>query len=426
MVAYSISTSTLSGSIIAPSSKSHSLRAVLFASMASGKSTIYACLQSPDVEAMIAACKKIGAQIKRTNNTIEIVGVAGKPSVPDDVIDAGNSGQVLRFIGSIVALIDGYTVITGDHSVRFNRPVRSLITGLTQLGAFCQSTKGDGYAPLIIKGPIDSGKIMIDGQDSQPVSGLLMASAFLNGCTEIYVSNAGEKPWIGVTLDWFDRLGINYCNKNFEYYKVEGGNVINGFNYSVPGDFSSILFPVVAALITQSDITIDNIDMNDSQGDKKVIAQLQEMGADISLCEKKLLIKAGRQLHGCEIDVNDFIDALPILSVLACYVTGTTVLKNAGIARQKESDRLAVITSELQKMGADIVEREDMLIIQGKKLVGGDVQTYDDHRIAMSLAVAAFGAKEKTIVDNVHCVKKSYHNFYQDMRSLGCAIEVIE
>ena len=150
--------------------KSHTMRALLFASMASGQSIIRNALSSPDVEAMINACRQLGAQITCYTDYIEIQGVAGKPKIPDDVINAGNSGQVLRFVACIAALTASYTVITGDHSVRFNRPIRPLIDGLTELGAECYSTKMDDHAPIIIKGPLKPGVTTLDGADSQPVS----------------------------------------------------------------------------------------------------------------------------------------------------------------------------------------------------------------------------------------------------------------
>ena len=426
MMGYEVKYSQLSGSVIAPPSKSHTLRAILFASMARGKSKIHNYLKSPDTAAMLDACQKLGAQIKQTDSLIEIIGVAGKPQLPDDVINAGNSGQVLRFVSAVAALVDGHVVLTGDHSVRFNRPVKALMKGLSDLGAVCFTTKNDDHAPMIIKGPISPGHAILDGADSQPVSGLLIASAFLDGVTKIEVNNPGEKPWVGLTLAWFDRLGIKYTNENYEYYTVKGGTIISAFEYTVPGDFSSIAYPVVAALVTQSSVTINNIDMNDAQGDKKIIPALRKMGADIIVKENALIVQPSEQLIGCDIDVNDFIDALPILAVVGCYAKGTTKLFNAGIARKKESDRLAMMTLELNKMGGNVIEQEDCLIIQGASLHEANVNGHSDHRIAMSLTIAALGSKVKSTVNGVSCIAKSYPKFVDDMQSLGCSIEVLE
>ena len=426
MKSYKIKPSILKGSISASPSKSQSMRAILFASMACGNSIIKNCLNSPDIDAMIKACQKLGAEITRTQNTLEIKGVSGKPRTPDDVIDVGNSGQVLRFIAAIAALTEGTTVLTGDHSVRYNRPIRPLMEGLSQLGVECYSTKNDDHAPLVVRGPLQPGITSLDGADSQPISGLLIAAAFLNGTTEIHVKNPGEKPWVNLTLHWLDRFGTQYSNDNFEKYTITGNPLIQGFEYTVPGDFSSIAYPIVASLLTQSEITVHNIDMNDAQGDKKIISALRKMGAIIEVNGSTLFVKSGGILTGCEIDVNDFIDAVTILAVVGCYAKGKTILTNAAIARKKESDRLSSISNELKKMGADIIETQDSLIINNSPLNGSSCNSYHDHRIAMSCTIAALGAKNESIINDTECVTKSYPNFVSDLQLLGCDMEVIE
>jgi 3-phosphoshikimate 1-carboxyvinyltransferase len=418
---YNVHPSALSGSISAPPSKSHTLRAILFAALAEGKSIIYDYLPSPDAVAMINACCLLGAEIIADNTSLIINGVNGKPKTPANIIDAGNSGQVLRFVAAVAALTENYTVLTGDHSVRYNRPIKPLLAALTQLAVFCATTKGDEYAPIIIKGPLQAGVARLNGADSQPVSGLLIAAAFIKGKTEIQVDDPGEKPWLGLTLNWFDRLGIRYENYNFEKYIMHGDASYAGFEYRVPGDFSSIAYPVVAALITHSEICINNVDMGDAQGDKEVIAVLQKMGANIVIDRqhKTLVVKRGAQLTGLTININNFIDAVTILAVVACFAQGTTTLSGAAIARKKESDRLTSITTELQKMGADIVETTDGLIIKTSRLKGAQVQSYHDHRMVMSLAVAALAAQGPTVIEDVACVTKSYPDFLLHMQQLG-------
>jgi 3-phosphoshikimate 1-carboxyvinyltransferase len=166
--------------------------------------------------------------------------------------------------------------------------------------------------------------------------------------------------------------------------------------------------------------------MNDAQGDKKIIAALLDMGALIEVRGNTLVVKSGGTLTGREIDVNDFIDAVTILAVVGCYAKGTTILTNAAIARKKESDRLSSISTELKKMGADIIETNDGLIIKGSPLSGSTCQSYHDHRIAMSCTIAALGAKNESIVNDTACVTKSYPDFVSDMQRLGCELDVIE
>lgn len=417
---------TLHGTITIPPSKSHTLRAILFASLAHGTSKIHHYLHSPDTTAMINACILLGAKINVNSDILIIEGTAGQPSVPANIIDSGNAGIVLRFVAAIAALLPGYTVITGDHSIRTKRPIRPLLDALTQLKSFAVSTKGDGYAPVIIKGPLQPGKTTLTGEDSQPVSGLLIACAFAKGVSDITVTNPGEKPWIDLTLDWFKRLDIPYINENYEHYIIQGHTQYNGFEYTVPADFSSAAFPIVSALITQSEVTLQHIDMNDIQGDKAIIPVLQEMGANISYEEKRKLLHIAKteQLTGKIINVNDYVDAIPILSIVGCFAKGTTQIVGGAIAKHKESDRLAAMTTELRKMGADISDTDDGLIIKKSLLKGAELQSYHDHRIAMSLAIAGLIATGNTIIKDVACVAKTFPNFAEAMQKLGAHIKV--
>lgn len=425
MSKYIVSKNPLKGEIYIPASKSHTLRSILFGALGQGKTTIFKYLPSTDVQAMITACRLLGATIEVAPNTIEITGTNGKIRWAEDVINAGNSGIVLRFCSAVAALAANPVVITGDYSIRHQRPMRQLLEGLSQLGVSALSMRGDGFAPIIIHGPLKSGKAILSGEDSQPISALLIAAAFAKGPIELHVRNPGEKPWVALTLDWFDRLGISYENHAFEYFRLPGNSHYAGFNYHVPGDFSSAAFPIAAALITQSEVTIKNVDMHDSQGDKELITVLQKMGAVIEVDESNLLlqVKKGEKLKGIKIDINNFIDAITILAVIACYAEGETHIWNGSIAKQKECNRIQSIAMELRKMGADIVETEDGLRIRGAPLTGAHVFSYNDHRMAMSLAIAALGAKGETVISAVECVAKTFPSFVPDFNRLGAKIK---
>lgn len=424
MTDFFVKKSTINGEITIPPSKSHTLRAILFASLAKGDSIIENYLPSPDALAMIEACRSLGANIEISKTRLNIRGIDGKIDKAEDVINAGNSGIVLRFIAAIAGLGTLPIVITGDHSIRHQRPMKPLTTALTQLNVSAISTKGDGFAPIIIQGPLKPGKAFVVGSDSQPVSALLIASAFASGPIEIRVENPGELPWISLTLGWFDKLGISYKNDNFETYKIPGRSNIKGFDYKVPGDFSSASFPIAAALVTNSEVTLKNLDINDSQGDKKLIYVLQEMGANIVVDAEQRLIHIGKgpSLKGIEIDINDFVDAIAILAVIGCYAEGETNIINAGVAREKECDRISCITKELKKMGAQIIEHAEGLTIKHSKLKGAVVHSHNDHRMVMSLAVAGLGAQGETEIRSVDCVSKTYPNFYDDFKTLKADI----
>lgn len=403
-----------------PPSKSHTLRALLFGLMGKGKSIIRNPLVSPDTQAMCQAIAQFGATIVCYPDRWEVEGTAGKLKPAEDVIQAGNSGQILRFIAALAALQENYTVITGDHSIRHNRPIAPLLDALTQLGALASSTRLDGYAPIVVRGPIQPGTASLSGEDSQPVSALLIAASFLKGTTEIHVENPGERPWIDLTLYWLDRLGISYENRDYQHYTLFGHADYEGFDIVIPSDFSSAAYPITAALLTSSEITLENIDMSDVQGDKKLIEVLISMGANIEIDsdKKELIVKKGSSLQGQKIDVNDFIDATPILAVIGCFAKGTTEIVGAAIARKKESDRLHAITTELKKMGANIEEKEDGLVITSASLQGAQLKTHDDHRIALSLCVAAAGARGQSHIEGIHCIAKSYPSFLTDLKRL--------
>lgn len=414
-----ISKSSLKGVIKPPASKSQTIRALLFAFLAKGKSVISSPLLSPDTDAMIEAISLLGGNVERFSDHIEITGVDGKIGPAEDVLNAGNSGLVLRFMGAIGALGTHPIVITGDRSIRHNRATQPLLDGLNQLGASAISTKGDGFAPLIVQGRMKGGRATLSGEDSQPVSALLIAASFLENPVELFVQRPGEKPWIDLTLSWLKKFHLDVSHDNYTHYRVKGQGGLNGFSYTPPADFSSSAFPLIGALITQSEVEITGLAMDDLQGDKKVFDVVKAMGGKLQIKENSLVVGKSTSLKGIEIDVNEIIDAVPILATLACFAEGKTVLKNAKIARNKESDRLSCITKELRKMGAHIEEEEDSLTIYPASLKGAVVESHEDHRIAMSLAIAAMGASGTTELMNTHCIAKTYPHFFEEIEKLG-------
>ncbi len=415
-----IKRSSLSGEVTIPPSKSQTMRALVFALLANGPCVIYNPLPSPDTDAMVRALKLLGAKVDCFSDRIEVQGSL-KPA--EDVIDCGNSGIVLRFIGAIASLLPSHTILTGDHSIRHRRHVQPLLDGINQLGGWAVSSRGDSHAPVIIRGPLKGGKALIDGEDSQPVSGLLIASSFAPEKTELFVQNPGEKPWVSLTLNWLDRFNIAYKNHQFSHYEIEGNAKIPGFTYKVPGDWSSALYPIAAALVTNSEITLHGVDFNEPQGDKEVVTLLQEMGAKFSISENSLTVHAGTSLKGAHIDIGRFIDAITLLPVLACHACSPTQIYGGMIARAKESDRIQAIVSELKKMGAQIEETSDGMIVHPSKLSGASVACFDDHRMALSLSVAGLFAQGSTEIAGIECAKKSFPGYFEMLGSLGAELE---
>lgn len=419
--------SALYGSIHIPPSKSQTLRAILFGSLGRGKTIVHNYLPSPDTLSMIEACRTFGAKIDILDAHLEIEGIDGKIIGSEDVLNAGNSGIVLRFCSALGSLSSLPVVITGDFSIRHRRPMAPFFEACSSLGVRIESMRGDFFAPLIIKGPFLGGKATFLGKDSQHVSALLIAAAFAEKETMLEVREPGETPWVDLTLAWFDRLQIKYEREGFHSYKVYGKSSYAGFTYKVPGDVSSAAYPIAAALITQSELHLTNIDLEDRQGDKELITVFQKMGADIAIdrATQSLYVRRAYKLTGIEVDINNFIDALPILAVVACFAEGTTSIRNAAVARQKESDRITAIVTELRKMGAHIQECEDGLLIQKSCLQGSNLYSHEDHRIALSLAVAGLGAEKDTNIYSCQCIEKTFPAFVSSFLKIGAKIQTL-
>ena len=411
----------LRGVVKVPPNKSHSFRALIMAGLAEGNSRIIAPAVSNDWMLGTEALEMFGAKVEpHAKNTWEVTGTAGRLKTPDDVINCGNSGIILRFFTALASCCEGHTVLTGDHSLRNIRPMQPLIDALNQLGAWAVCTKNDGHAPVVVRGPLKGGRAEMDGTDSQPVSALLIASALGEAPTELIVRDPGEKPWVGVTLEWLARCGVEYSNENFEHYRIRGSSRWKGFEYRVPLDWSAALYPIVAAVITSdSEVRIPGMDSDDTQGDKKVVEVLRDMGADIHT-DGDVVVARSSKLTGRTIDCNDFIDQLPLLAVVGAAAEGETTLTNAAICRGKECDRITATAEALKAMGAAVEERPDGLVIRQSNLHGARLCSYRDHRMVMTLAVAALLAEGRTVITDAECIKKTFAQFPEQMSGIGC------
>lgn len=401
-------TECLVGNVRVPPSKSHTHRAVVLASLASGTSTVRGPLLSEDTMATVEACEAFGACIDRVNAGLQIKGVHGKPQPPEGVIDARNSGTTIRFMTCVAALCNSRVKLTGDESVQ-GRPIEPLLKSLNDLGAEAVSLKSTGY-PLTVTGKLKGGKTIVEGISSQFLSGLLITCPLADLDSELVVVDLKSKPYVEMTLVHLERVGIKIHYENLNRFKIPGGQRIQAVNYMVPGDYSSAAFLMAAAYVTKSKIDISGLYPDDTQGDKTISGIIEEM-------------KTGSHR---EIDLKDTPDLLPIVAVLGCYTDGTTVVKNVEHARLKESDRIASICSMLNKMGADIEELEDGLKVKKSRLKGGVLDGHRDHRIVMALAVAGLGASGTTVIDGAEVISVSFPGFVETMKRIHANIYLEE
>ncbi len=417
--------SKIEGKVPIPGSKSHTIRALVMGLLAEGESIIRDPLESSDTLSCIRMVESFGGKIVREKNLWKVKGTGGRMPIPDDIIDTGNSGTTLYIGIGTASLIEGITIFTGDHQIR-SRPADGLLEAINALGAKARSTRGNGKPPLVIEGPIKGGETSVKAVTSQYLSSLLIATPLAKNDSVISVPLLYEAPYVTMTLRWLERCGIRYtADESYRKFIFPGRQCYKSFDSHIGADFSSSAFFLVAAAITGCKLILTGLDFADPQGDKEVVHILQKMGASIDIAGLTLRIRGGN-LRGGTFDLNAIPDALPSLAVAACFADGETKLVNVPQARLKETDRIAVMCRELKKMGANIEEISDGLIVRKSTLTGAEVNGHGDHRVVMSLAVAGLAARGTTVVDTAESVSVTFPSFPELMRAIGAALTINE
>jgi 3-phosphoshikimate 1-carboxyvinyltransferase len=419
----------LRGEATIPGSKSNTTRAVVLATLAPGRSVIHNPVHSVDCYSTVDVCRTLGAKIEIDEDVWVVEGVGPDLEPPCDVLNVGNSGTTLYVITAVASHVkNGWAVVTGDYQIR-RRPSGPLVRALNDLGAKSFATRpNSGAAPLVCGGPVVGGTTSLSGVNSQWLTPLLMIGPLTEKGIIVEVDNLQEKPYIDMTLRWLKKLDVQFTNTDWRHFHVPGGQRYDAFDGSIPADWESACFPLVAAAITDSDITLHGLDMFDAQGDKDIIRILRAMGADVEVKDDGhggIRVRGGRTLHGIEIDCSDIPDAPPILSVLGTQSEGRTVLYNLHASRLKETDRPRSIYEELLKMGGKLHwENDDRLVIERSDLKGTQIDGRHDHRIVMATACAALVASGTTTISNAEYAKVSFPTFFEVMTSLGAPFEL--
>lgn len=418
----------LSGHAMVPGSKSHTIRAVLLATMSEGRSVIHNPLLSLDCRSSLAVARLFGAKTEEHDGYWVVEGRGRDLAVPDNYLDCGNSGSVAYFATPMAALVDGYTFVTGDEQIR-RRPIDETVAAIRELGGFAEiSRPGFSSCPAVIRGTMKGGTAHFDGKLSQVVSGIMMVAPLLEQDTELIVRDPKEKPYLDITFDWMARYGVQVeNNEDYSHFHIRGGQKYHPAETTVSGDWSGVAFPLVAGLITGSEIIIDALNFADSQGDKAVVDRLIEMGADIEKDVEggRLLVHGGAKLRGgITVDMRDIPDALPALSVAAAFAEQDTHFVGLAHVRLKETDRVAVMAEELAKMGVKVdVGADDMTVHGGGAVCGAKVKSHGDHRVAMAMLVCGLAAEGQTEVENAECAAVSFPNFFEVMSGMGADIQ---
>jgi 3-phosphoshikimate 1-carboxyvinyltransferase len=419
--------SRLKGEILIPGSKSHTIRSVVMASVGRGKSIISNPLVSSDTLSSVSCFRSLGADIDTSrDDQWVILGTGGKVLCLNDSIDVGNSGTTLRLAASICGLAEAEDeiILTGDNQIK-SRPIEPLLSSLRDLGAKAESINNDGCAPVRISGKLRGGRTKIDCVTSQYLSSLLFACPLAESDTEIEVGLLNEPDYVSITLDWLDKQQIEYQNEDMKRFKIKGAQSYKAMEGTIAADFSSATFFLCAGAVLDGDISIKGLDFNDSQPDKAVVDYLRKMGANIAVDSEGTVHVKGSELEGVELDMNRTPDALPAMAVTAALAKGQSRLYNVPQARNKETDRISCMASELCKLNVDAEELPDGLIINPKSdLQAGAVDGKMDHRIVMALSIAGMAINGKTTINDAEAMNVTFPDYVEKMQLLGANIEL--
>jgi 3-phosphoshikimate 1-carboxyvinyltransferase len=400
-----------------PGSKSYTHRALMAAALAAGESVLTNALAAEDTELTAAALTQLGAGIDWQGTTIRVTGRHGRWLPASSPIYLGNSGTSMRFLTALAALGEGEYLLTGTERL-CQRPLGELLQALGQVGVKAVSERGDGCPPVRVTGGLTGGKAQLSGAiSSQYLSALLLIGPLAPKGLEIEIT--GElvsRPYVDLTLEVLGDFGIAYYREGYRLFELPGGQSYLPRDYVIEADASSASYFWAAAAVTSGRVTITNLSLESSQGDAAFPEVLGRMGCAIASTPAGLTVQGGA-LQAVTVDMSTMPDLVPTLAVLAAFATGDTVITGVAHLRHKESDRLHAVATELAKMGLEVRETDDGLVIRGGAPQGAVIHTYDDHRIAMSFAVAGLKVPGVAIEDP-QCVAKSFPDFWRFFQQL--------
>lgn len=417
--------SKLEGSVEVPPSKSMAHRAIICASLSDGKSKIENIDYSDDINATIDGMRALGAKIVKNYDSLEIEGIYSKNAEAEEfrVIDCNESGSTLRFLVPISLLVKGKNKFIGRGNLG-KRPLTTYYEIFDNQGI--EYSYEENNLNLEVEGSLRGGEFYVKGNiSSQFITGLLFSLPLLKEDSKIIITtNMESKGYIDLTLSALNEFGINIINNNYKEFIIKGNQRYLNRNYRVEGDYSQGAF-FLSANALGNKVEVKDLSLSSLQGDKEVIDILKRMKVEFFNFKNGIASKINGELSSTIIDGAQCPDIIPVLAAVASLAKGKTEIINAGRLRIKECDRLRAVKLELSKLGADIEEKEDGLIIYGvDKLEGGvEVWSHKDHRIAMTLAIAATRCNQPIIIKDYECIAKSYPRFFEDYKALGGRVD---
>jgi 3-phosphoshikimate 1-carboxyvinyltransferase len=405
--------------VIVPGSKSYTHRILIAASLSDGICTISNGLKSEDTLLTLGALRQMGIAVDVIDDRFIVHGEKGRLKLCLDPVYLGNSGTSMRLLTAVAALGQGRYTLTGTKRMQ-ERPIQDLLDGLAQMGVSARSINNTGCPPVeVVGGSVLGGDVSLKcGVSSQFLSALLLIAPYTRHGVEIdIIEGPVSKPYVDMTIDVMEELGVQIKRDGYRGFSVAGNQMYRGGSYDVEPDCSQAGYFWAAAAITGSKIKVKGTTLKTRQGDVRFTQLLENMGCKI-IHETDGISVTGGPLSATTVDMGDMPDMVPTLAVVAAFAAGTTRIENVGHLKAKESDRLGSVVNELSKIGIEASCSDTGMKIMGGSPKGAEIDTYGDHRMAMSFALAGLNVPGIVIRDE-KCVEKSFPNFWRVFEGLS-------
>jgi len=407
----------LNAAVTLPGSKSYTQRALVIAALSRGKSILHHALISEDTEYLIEALRLLGSTIETHPEELHIEGTDGHITTPKKAIYLGNNGTAIRLLTGVASLGKGGFRLTGDQRL-CERPVGPLLEALKTLGIDASSENGRGYPPIVVKSAGLQGghAVLTDIDSSQFVSSLLISCPL--ACADTIIDVIGpipSRPYVDLTLETMGDFGAEVREEPPNRFIVKGNQHYAARSYTIEADVSAASYFFLAAAICHGTVVVENINSETLQGDIGILAMMERLGAKVIKKDRWIEISGGPLRQGDYVfDFGDMPDVVPTFAILSAMRQGRTVIQNVSHLRIKESNRLEALVNELRRVGIHAEEYRDSLVIEGGKPHGASIETYNDHRIAMSFAILGLAVPGISITDTA-CVSKSFPGFWKEL-----------
>lgn len=401
-----------------PGSKSITNRALICTALAVGDSTLKGALDSEDTQVMIESLGRLGVRLETSGDVVRVAGCGGNLPQQDAELFVGNSGTTVRFLTAMLTACRGRFRLDGVERMR-HRPIGDLLQALNQLGGQVVSERANDCPPVVVQAEgMAGGEARVQGTiSSQFLSGLLMACPYAR--QDVVLTVDGElvsQPYVTMTLDVMAAFGVRVQQDSLSRFGIPAGQRYQGRTYEIEPDASAASYFWGAAAITGGRVCVDGLTRSSLQGDVRFLECLRQMGCHVLYGQRETTVVGG-SLRGVDVDMNDISDTVQTLAVVALFADGPTTIRGVAHIRHKETDRIGDLARELRKLGATVDELADGLRIEPAPLRGAALDTYNDHRMAMSLALAGLRVPG-VVIRNPACTAKTYPGFFADLDQL--------